>query len=283
MDSADSLEDNYTVAVFPPALLDDDIGTASSVITVRLDPGVTRKDLRAALDGLPDGSALSLESGRVISAEIRNGVEAQSRGIWLMALVGAIAAVVALGQLLSRHARLTEGRARATRGPRILSHAARRGDAGARGAAGVRRDRARRRGGGARVRAFPHRLRPCTGTGPRRPHRRRRPGDRQHPAPRVPARVGRGRVLHEPPAAGTAGAVTTQRDDRACRAEPRRGRGNELCAHGTRRIEHGGAGHDPRPRVHRRRTRRSDRVLGQSRRPRHRSGALRRELRLRGG
>ena len=42
MDTVDSLEDEYTVVVFPPALLDEDIGTAASVITVRLDPGVTR-------------------------------------------------------------------------------------------------------------------------------------------------------------------------------------------------------------------------------------------------
>ncbi len=283
MDSADSLEDNYTVVVFPPALLDDDIGTAASVITVRLDPGVTRKDLRAALDKLPDGSALSLESGRVISAEIRNGVEAQSRGIWLMALVGAIAAVVALGQLLSRHARLTEGEraplvalgfSRTQLAAETLARAALPACVGVvLGVAGALLVSGRFPTGF--VRAL-------------------------EPDPGVHVDAGAlaigGILLLGCLLAWVAVAFFTSRPRRAlrarsrhsetiarARAEPRRGHGNELCAHGKRRIEHGGVGHDPRARVHRRRTRRRDRVLGQPRRPRHRSGAVRRELRLRGG
>ena len=80
MDSADSLEDNYTVVVFPPALLDEGIGTSASVTTVRLDPGVTRKDLRAALDELPDGSTLSLEPGSLSSARRFATASKRSRG-----------------------------------------------------------------------------------------------------------------------------------------------------------------------------------------------------------
>ena len=94
--------------VFSPGLLHEDVGIVATLMSVRLDPGVTRAQFRAALDRLPDGHALSVDRGQVVSAEVRNGVEAQARGVWIMALVAAIAAVVVLGQLLSRHARVAE-------------------------------------------------------------------------------------------------------------------------------------------------------------------------------
>ena len=283
MDSADSLEDNYTVVVFPPALLDDDIGTAASVITVRLDPGVTRKDLRAALDELPDGSALSLESGRVISAEIRNGVEAQSRGIWLMALVGAIAAVVALGQLLSRHARLTEGEraplvalgfSRTQLAAETLARAALPACVGiVLGVAGAVLVSGRFPTGF--VRAL-------------------------EPDPGVHIDAGAlaigGILLLGCLLAWVAVVFFTSRPRRALRARSRhsetiaRAAPSPAAAAGTNFALTGREGSSTAAlgtilaaRVHRRRTRRSDRVLGQPRRPRHRSGAVRRELRLRGG
>ena len=106
--TAGAFEDNYTVALFPPGLLKDNIGLAATLISVRLEPGVTRQDLRAELDRLPNGAALSLDPGTVISTEVRNGVDAQARGTWLMAIIAAIAAIVTLGQLLTRHARLSE-------------------------------------------------------------------------------------------------------------------------------------------------------------------------------
>jgi cell division protein FtsX len=103
-----SLEDAFSIAVFSPALLKQDVGIVATLMSVRLEPGVTRAQLRAAIDRLPDGRAISVARGRVVSAEVRNGVEAVSRGIWIMALVAAVAAVVALGQLLGRHARVVE-------------------------------------------------------------------------------------------------------------------------------------------------------------------------------
>jgi ABC-type lipoprotein release transport system permease subunit len=75
---------------------------------VRLDSGVSRQDLRAELDRLPNGTALSLEPGTVISTEVHSGVDAQARATWLIAIIAAIAAIVTLGQLLTRHARLSE-------------------------------------------------------------------------------------------------------------------------------------------------------------------------------
>jgi hypothetical protein len=81
--------------------------------SVRLDDGVTRADLRAELDKLPNGRTISVDTGPVISSNVRNGIDAEARGVALMALVAALAAIVALGQLLSRHARLAEADRRA--------------------------------------------------------------------------------------------------------------------------------------------------------------------------
>jgi hypothetical protein len=103
---ADALETEYTTATFPPALLDQGVPTRSTTMAVRLDPGVSFEDLRAELDGLADGSQLSLGPGRVVSADVRRAVEAQAQATWLVAVVVAAAAVVALGQLLTRHARV---------------------------------------------------------------------------------------------------------------------------------------------------------------------------------
>jgi ABC-type lipoprotein release transport system permease subunit len=109
MDTASRLEDDYDLTLFSRALLDADIGLVATLMEVRLDHGVTRAQLRSTIDELPGGAEIQVEAGQVISAEIRNGVDAQARGIWLMAIVGAIATIVALGQLLTRHARLALG------------------------------------------------------------------------------------------------------------------------------------------------------------------------------
>ena len=100
--------DDFSLVVFSPGLLHEDVGLVATLMSVRLDPGVTRAQFRAALDRLPDGRALSVDRGQVVGTELRNGVEAQARGVWIMALVAAIAALVVLGQLLSRHARVAE-------------------------------------------------------------------------------------------------------------------------------------------------------------------------------
>ncbi len=101
-----SLEDNAGAVIFSPALLKADIGLGQTLMAVDLDPGTTTAQLRTALDSLPDGSQLQVGTDEVISKDIRTAVDAQARGTWLMALVAGLAAIVALGQLLSRHARL---------------------------------------------------------------------------------------------------------------------------------------------------------------------------------
>ena len=101
-----SLEDSAGAVVFSPALLTADIGLGQTIMSVKLDPGTTIEDLRGSLDSLPDGSRLQVGTDAVISKDIRRAVDAEAQGTWLMALVAGLAAVVALGQLLSRHARL---------------------------------------------------------------------------------------------------------------------------------------------------------------------------------
>jgi hypothetical protein len=107
IETPDILSDQETLTVFSPALLRRDIASVATVMSVRLRDGATTKDLRAQLDHLAGGSAISVQSGQVVSAGIRTAVDAQARGIEIMALVAVIAAVVVLGQLLSRHAQLT--------------------------------------------------------------------------------------------------------------------------------------------------------------------------------
>ena len=106
--SPDEINSDQTVAIFPTAMLREDIGFVATVMQLRLRPGVAASDLRRALDTLPNHTALSLEPGVVISGDIRNAVDAQATGLWLLAAVLAVAALVALGQLLTRHVQRPE-------------------------------------------------------------------------------------------------------------------------------------------------------------------------------
>jgi hypothetical protein len=108
IDSPDELDDPTPTAVFSPALLDDGIGVVTSFVAVKLRAGATRDDLRAQLDSLPDGTDFALDAGAVVSRTVRNAVSAQAQGLWAITAVAALAAVAALGQVLSRHGRVSE-------------------------------------------------------------------------------------------------------------------------------------------------------------------------------
>ena len=103
IDSPDEINSDFTVAIFPKALLREDVGFVATEMQVRLRPGFSASDLRRELDTLPNHAALSLDPGVVISGDIRNAVEAQATGLWVLAAVLAVAALVGLGQLLTRH------------------------------------------------------------------------------------------------------------------------------------------------------------------------------------
>jgi putative ABC transport system permease protein len=109
IDSPQKFESDYVVALFPTSLLNEDIGFVATVSQARLGKGVTLQKLRTELDTLPGGKSIDIkDAGRVVSAEVRNAVDAQSQGIWIMAAVLAIATLIALGQLLTRHVRLAD-------------------------------------------------------------------------------------------------------------------------------------------------------------------------------
>lgn len=107
IDGPAQLNDPSAIAVLAPSLLDGDVGVAATLMSVRLSAGTDLADFRLQLDNLPGGDALSLRRAELISTEVRTAVEAQAQGIWLLAAVGALAAVVVLGQLITRNVRLT--------------------------------------------------------------------------------------------------------------------------------------------------------------------------------
>jgi putative ABC transport system permease protein len=110
--TAARLQNNDSVTIFSPALLKEDIGLGETLTAVYLRHGVTTADLRSQLDGVAGGRELMLGSGQVIGPEVRNAVDAQALGTWLLAGVLGVAALVALGQLLSRHTRLSDAERR---------------------------------------------------------------------------------------------------------------------------------------------------------------------------
>ena len=77
-------------------------------MNVDLRPGVDLATLRAELDADPALAALSLEPGTLISEPVRDAVQAQARGLWILAAVAAIAAIAVLGQVMTRQVRPTQ-------------------------------------------------------------------------------------------------------------------------------------------------------------------------------
>ena len=117
------------VAEFAPAYsgLGEDASTeaAGTTCDVVLNAITGAVGLRPTLAALDSGNTLALANkesliiggpvvlarakpGQIVPSTIRGAVDPQARGIWLMAVVAAIGAVVSLGQILSRHVRLAE-------------------------------------------------------------------------------------------------------------------------------------------------------------------------------
>jgi ABC-type lipoprotein release transport system permease subunit len=109
LDGPANLDDPTPSLVFSPALLDDpQIGVKVTIMTVRFKPGVDLGTFRTQLDTLPDGGSMSLDKGVLVSPALRKAIDAQASGLWALAAVAAVAAAAALGQLITRHVRLTD-------------------------------------------------------------------------------------------------------------------------------------------------------------------------------
>jgi hypothetical protein len=110
VDGPSEMEAPSPIVVFPSSLLTlGDIGTSASVGTVVLQPGASVEDLRSQLDGLPDGSVFTLSPLVLIPTTVRAAINAQGQGLAVLAMIVAVAAVVVVGQLLSRQVKLPEG------------------------------------------------------------------------------------------------------------------------------------------------------------------------------
>jgi len=107
IDGPADLNDPTPLALVPASLLDSDVGVSATQMSVGLRPGTDLAALRTQLDTLPDGQALSLKPALLVSADVRTAVEGQARGLWLITAVAGLAAIVALGQLITRSIRLS--------------------------------------------------------------------------------------------------------------------------------------------------------------------------------
>jgi hypothetical protein len=108
IDGPARLSDPTGVAVLGISLLDDArIGTSGSVHAIAVTDGASIDELRAELDGIDGAKVLRLETAAVIASETRRAVKAQAIGLWILAGLAGLITIAALGQLLTRHTRLS--------------------------------------------------------------------------------------------------------------------------------------------------------------------------------
>ena len=108
VDGPTALDDPTPLVMFPSALIEPPtFGISQTLMAVSLRSGFDLADLRAQLDDLPGGQSMSLQQDQLITTTLRRAIDAQARGLWLVALVAGIAATAVLGQLVTRHIRLT--------------------------------------------------------------------------------------------------------------------------------------------------------------------------------
>jgi hypothetical protein len=108
VDGASQLDDGTPLIFISPALFAENIGLSETLMNVVLRPGFDLPMLRAELDADPALAALSLEPGTLISQAVRDAVQAQASGLWILAVVAAIAAIAVLGQVMTRQVRPTQ-------------------------------------------------------------------------------------------------------------------------------------------------------------------------------
>ncbi len=109
IDGPSELQEGYPLALFPSTLLGlGDVGISATISVVSVASGATVTDLRAELDGLPDGDTFGIDQMEWVPSEVSAAVTTQGQGLAILAAIVGAATIVVVGQLLSRQVRLTE-------------------------------------------------------------------------------------------------------------------------------------------------------------------------------
>jgi hypothetical protein len=116
MSGPSELQEGYSIAVFPPSLLDaGDVGIADTVHLVDLEPGTQATTLQQELDATGKG-AFQVQPSEVVPDTVRSAVQARGIGIAVVAAILGVAALVVGGQFVSRRYRLAAGERSVLRG-----------------------------------------------------------------------------------------------------------------------------------------------------------------------
>lgn len=106
---ADLNEGGVSLALFPPSLADlGDVGISASQHAVGLVDGAGAAKLRSELDRLPDADEFGIDPVEIVPPHVRSSVAARGQGIAIVTGVLAGAALIVIGQVLSRQVRLDD-------------------------------------------------------------------------------------------------------------------------------------------------------------------------------
>lgn len=113
IESPAQIQDPTPTVIFSHALLavqgdGGALGLSQSNIAVDLRDGVDVSDLRQQLNSLPGSESLAIGSGNLVDDDLRKAVNTQAVGLWILAAIGAAAAMMLLGQLVLRMAQVTD-------------------------------------------------------------------------------------------------------------------------------------------------------------------------------
>ncbi len=106
IESLSELQNEIPLTLFGTAVLDvGDVGVASTVGLVTLEPAATVGDLRAQLDELAGGASFGIAPAEIVPPEVRSAVSVQGQGLAVVAVIVAIAVIAVIGQVVSRRVR----------------------------------------------------------------------------------------------------------------------------------------------------------------------------------
>ena len=106
--SSDQLSDPNPAAYFPSSVLAaGDIGVSATISAVGLRDGATQADLQRDLEIFGSEVSWDVQKAEFVSSDIRAAVDAKAKGLWAIAGISAVAALVVLGQVMTRRVLLS--------------------------------------------------------------------------------------------------------------------------------------------------------------------------------